>query len=184
MTQQPVLDDARVQLRPFALADAPVVQLLVGDPDVALMTREIPHPYEDGMAETWIRRERRKWSRGQGVAFAVCRKPAGELIGCMSLKLDDANHAGELGYWIGKPWWNLGYATDAARRLLRFGFEELGLHRIHAHHLGSNPGSGRVMQKIGLRYEGRLVGHLLRNDRYEDVELYGLVAADYEGGSR
>ncbi len=179
MPIQPVLDGTRVRLRPFADADAPVVQRLAGDRDVAGMTREIPHPYLDGMAEAWMGNMRRKWGLGEGVAFAVCLQPAGDLIGCVSLAIDAAKRSAEMGYWIGKPYWNQGYATDAARRLLAFGFGELGLQRISAHHLTRNPGSGRVMQKIGLRYEGRRAAHVVHRGGHEDIELYGLAADDY-----
>ena len=51
------------------------------------------------------------------------------------------------GAMLGRPYWGRGYATEAAREVVRYGFERLGLHRIHAEHLGSNPASGRVMQK-------------------------------------
>ena len=67
----------------------------------------------------------------------------------------------ELGYWIGVPWWNRGYATEAGRALLDFGFGTLGLHRIMAHHMMRNPASGRVMQKLGMTRDPREPGHPL-----------------------
>ena len=81
----------------------------------------------------------------------------------------------ELGYWIGKPYWGQGYCTEAARATLDFGFEQLGLNRIFAHHFARNPASGRVMQKIGMTREGRLRQHVKKWDAFEDLELYGIL---------
>ena len=78
----------------------------------------------------------------------------------------------ELGYWIGKPFWGKGYATEAARSLIDFGFTVLGLNRIAARHFARNPASGRVMQKVGMLQTGvdRQAGQ--KWDRYEDFVLY------------
>ena len=84
-----------------------------------------------------------------------------------------------MGYWVGAPYWGRGYCTEAARAILRYGFEELGLHRIHAQHFARNPASGRVMQKIGMVYEGRQHEHVRKWDRFEDSDLYGILASDW-----
>ena len=66
-------------------------------------------------------------------------------MGTITLRPNARDDNAELGYWIGRPYWGHGYATE----VLRYAFEDLGLHRIHAEHLGSNPASGKVMQKSG-----------------------------------
>ena len=81
----------------------------------------------------------------------------------------------ELGYWIGKPYWNKCYASEAAKAILRFGFKELNLHRIHAHHLSRNPASGKVLQKIGMQHEGCLRHHIRKWGKFEDMEMYGIL---------
>ena len=60
----------------------------------------------------------------------------------------------EFGYWLGKPFWGLGYATEAAQRLVRFAFDELGLRRVHAGWFHDNPASGHVLAKLGARHNG------------------------------
>src|SRR5580693_3797445 len=127
--KRPTLETERLVLRPFELSDAPRVQLLAGDRDVAKTTMAIPHPYEAGMAETWIATQPELFDKGKGVAFAVTRMESGELIGCISLVLKLDQQDAELGYWIGKPYWNHGYCSEAARAILHFAFTELRLNR-------------------------------------------------------
>jgi ribosomal-protein-alanine N-acetyltransferase len=72
-----------------------------------------------------------------------------------------------------------GYCTEAAKELVRYGFEDLGLHRIHSNHFGSNLASGKVMQKVGMSYEGTRSEHYKKWGVYEDRVEYGLLARDW-----
>jgi ribosomal-protein-alanine N-acetyltransferase len=175
MTERPTIQTNRLLLRPFTLDDAPVVQELAGERDIASNTLSIPHPYEDGMAEVWISTHQDRYVKGASVVFAIVLKPDESLIGAMGLEISRDNDRAELGYWIGKPYWNMGYCTEAARAVIQYGFERLGLARIFASHLKRNPASGRVMQKVGMVYEGRLRRHVKKWGKYEDLELYGIL---------
>ena len=73
-----------------------------------------------------------------------------------------------------------GYCTEAAAEMLRYAFEDLGLHRVMARHFRSNPASGRVMQKIGMQYEGRMREHFWRWDQAHDIELYGILRREWQ----
>jgi RimJ/RimL family protein N-acetyltransferase len=97
------------------------------------------------------------------------------------LRLDDEHHHGELGYWLGKPYWGMGYATEASREMLRYGFEELKLHRIFASHFKHNAASGRVLTKLGMRHEGCQREHLRKWDQFVDSELYGILRREWKG---
>jgi ribosomal-protein-alanine N-acetyltransferase len=176
---QPTLETERLILRPFDLSDAPMVQLLAGDEAIASTTLIIPHPYEDGLAEEWIRTHPEAFEKGKFINFAIVLKVSGELIGAIGLTLNQEHVHAELGYWIGKPYWNQGYCTEAAREVIRYGFESLSLNRIHAMHLSQNPASGKVMRKIGMRYEGARRQHVLKWGSFEDVELYGILRDEY-----
>lgn len=176
MLRQPNIETTRLLLRPFRSADADAVQRLAGDRAVADTTLKIPHPYEDGLAEKWIANHREWFERREQAVFAVAlRDQQGALIGAIGLRIDRQDDRAELGYWIGKLYWGQGYCTEAARAVLAFGFEQLGLNRICAHHFVRNPASGRVLRKIGMTYEGRLRQHIKKWDAFEDLELYGLV---------
>jgi [ribosomal protein S5]-alanine N-acetyltransferase len=180
MKEQPALKTERLLLRPFTLADAPDVLRLAGDRDIASTTLNIPHPYEPGMAEAWISTHPDAFDRGETVTFALARRADKTLIGAIGLRLEPEHRLAELGYWVGKPYWNQGFATEAARAVIGYGFEELGLNRIYASHLARNPASGRVMQKAGLVYEGRLRQRILKWGVFEDLEIYAILRSDYD----
>jgi RimJ/RimL family protein N-acetyltransferase len=150
MAALPTIATGRLVLRPFTDADAGSVQRLAGDRLVAATTSLIPHPYEDGMAEAWIATHEASWEAGLGPTLAVTLAAAGGLVGAIGLATGREDGVGELGYWIGVPWWGRGYATEAARALAGFGFAELGLRIVRARHFAANPASGRVLEKIGM----------------------------------
>jgi len=180
MKKQPTLETKRLRLRRFTLADAADVQRLAGDRDVA-STMMIPHPYEVGMAEHWVSTHLEGFNRGELATFAITLRESAVLVGAISLTIRRKHSRGELGYWIGKPYWNRGYCTEAAKAILQFGFVELGLNRIHASHFTRNPASGRVMQKIGMTYEGRLRQHVEKWGVFEDLDLYGILPGEFFG---
>lgn len=181
-TRQPSLQTERLVLRPFALADAEDVQRLVGDRDVAEPTSGVPHPYLDGMAESWIKSHRKFYADGRQIVFAITLRESDELIGSISLmEISQGHQRAEIGYWLGKDYWGKGYVTEAARKVIAFGFE-LSLHRIHARCLKRNQASARVLEKAGMQFEGCLRGHELKAGRFEDVLLYGVVKEDWTSG--
>lgn len=112
--------------------------------------------------------------------FAIVRKKQDILIGVIGLHLKKQHDLGELGYWIGEPYWNQGYCTEAAREVIRYGFEELDLNRIQARYMTKNPASGRVMEKIGMQREGTLRQSLHCFDSFEDVHVSAILHEEYE----
>lgn len=173
----PTLETDRLILRPFRPDDAATVQRLAGVPDVALTTQNIPYPYEDGMAEAWIATHGPAWDHGRFLTLAVTTPEEG-VVGAVSLHIAAAHERGELGYWVGQPFWNRGYATEAARTMMTYGFEELGLNRVQARHMTRNPASGRVMEKLGMHTEGVQRGHARAHGEFEDVAMYGILRSD------
>lgn len=183
MKQRPRLHTERLLLRPFALSDAKDVQHLAGDKAIAETTANIPHPYLDGMAEQWIATHQAGFEAGKLVNFAIVLQDADRLIGAISLMHICAQHErGEIGYWIGKRFWNRGYCTEAARAVLAYGFSVLALNRIYGYCSKRNPASGRVMEKIGMLQEGRLRAHDKRWERLEDIVVYGILKSEWPPG--
>lgn len=176
---QPMLKTERLILRPFTLEDAPLVQILAGDKDVASTTRLIPHPYPDGLAVSWISSLPALYEQGDGVRFAITLKE-GALIGSIGLILSLPDHHGEMGYWIGKPYWNSGYCTEAAAAVLQFAFDGLDLERVYARYMGRNPASGRVMAKLGMTQEGILRHHRCKWGQFEDLVVCGILRSEWQ----
>lgn len=175
----PRLETIRLILRAFTLADAPRVQLLAGDKRIAATTALIPHPYPDAEAERWISTHPQVFESGCGVTFAVVRREGNLLIGAMGLEFHSKHRRGEVGYWIGHEFWGQGYATEALKAVLAYGFSR-GVHRIWAEHFAHNPASGRVMQKAGMKHEGTLRHHMVKWDQSVDCEVYGILSTEFD----
>jgi len=180
MKEIPTIECERLILRPFVPEDASEVQRLAGDRAIADTTLNIPHPYKDGMAEEWISSHKGAFAQGQGVTFAVTGKSDGSLLGAIGLMGKTGGHQAEMGYWVGKPYWNMGFCTEAGKAMLKFAFSELGLIRVHASYLSRNPASGRVMEKLGMKHEGTRRHHVRKWDKFEDLELYGILKEEWE----
>lgn len=179
---QPTLTTPRLTLRPFNPSDAPHVRRLADDPDIAANTLTIPHPYPPGHAEAWIATHAPAFDAGLAAVFAITDTQTTDLRGAAGLHLEPDHARAELGYWIGRPFWNHGYATEAARALLAFGFEHLALARIHAAHFPHNPASARILRKLGLRHEGTLRAHVLKNGRRIDLVVYAALREEWQHG--
>lgn len=108
MKKRPILKTSRLTLRPFSLDDAPRVQMLAGDKEIARTTLNIPHPYEDGDAERWIKTHEPLFNEGKLVNFAIVLSDTNELIGVISLVLKKDFDNAEMGYWISVPYWGKG----------------------------------------------------------------------------
>ncbi len=177
----PVLETERLVLRALRLSDAPDVQRLVGAREVAATTLTIPHPYTTSMAEEWIGSHDERRERGEALHWAITRKQDGALLGVIGLELTDKHRRGELGYWVGVPYWRQGYCTEAARAVVRYAFETLELARLVAVHFAGNEASGRVMRKLGMTQEGVLRKHVLKWGQRIDLVCYGLLREEWQG---
>ena len=183
MKKQKEIATKRLTLRRFSLDDAAEVQMLAGNRAIADTTLNIPHPYEDGMAEAWIGTHAETLASGKQVVFAITARQSGRLLGAIGIVTKEHDR-GEMGYWIGQPYWNQGYATEAAKAMIRYGFEELGFNKLTACHLARNPASGRVMEKAGMHFEGCSPQHVKKWGKYEDMIFYGILSdSDASDGS-
>jgi ribosomal-protein-alanine N-acetyltransferase len=176
----PRLETPRLLLRPFMLADAPAVMRIAGSPEVARTTLLIPHPYPSGMAEDWIGSHESAFEKREHVVFAIALRDTNILCGAIGLTLHTRDQRAELGYWLGPEFWNRGYCTEAASAVLRYGFETLKLHRIHAGHFQSNTASGCVLEKIGMRRDGVQHEHHLRFGEFQTRVNYGILSRDWK----
>ena len=180
MSAQPTLATTRLALRPFTPADAPGVQRLAGVREVAATTLHIPHPYPDGAAEAWIATHAAGWESGHTLTWAITECVGSALVGAIGMDVARAHERAEIGYWIARPCWGRGYATEAALAILAAGFGALGLNRIQGTHMTSNPASGRVMEKLGMRLEGTHHQWIRRDGRFEDVAMRAILRSEWD----
>lgn len=176
---RPELKTKRLLLRPFELSDSDRVRKLAGERVIADKMLVIPHPYKKGMAKEWISAHQKKFESGEVVHFAIALNSSRELIGAIGLNIEKRYNRAELGYWIGKEYWNNGYATEAARAVLDFGFRQLKLNKIASSHFARNPASGKVMRKIGMKKEGFRKEHVVKWGEYEDLVDYAILRKEW-----
>ena len=143
--QPPTLKTDRLLLRPFAVSDAEDIKQLAGDKAIADTTLNIPHPYNIETAKEWIGTLQPQFEKGKRTVFAMVDREADRFVGAIELRIDRRYQRGELGYWIGKAYWNRGFCTEAGQAVLAYGFDRLSLHRIYANHFSRNQASGRVV---------------------------------------
>jgi RimJ/RimL family protein N-acetyltransferase len=110
----------------------------------------------------------------------MVRKADQQLMGAISLRPHQRHQRADIGYWIGVPYWNQGYTSEAARRLVDYGFAELGLRRIYASYFSHNIASRRVMEKAGMTYEGTLRQHVERLGKFYDLGYCGILRSEWE----
>ena len=178
--EQPTLETPRLILRRLALEDAPSIAELAGRREIADTTLAIPHPYSEEHARGWISRQAEILREGKEIVFATVAKAKTQLIGTIGLRDIDREHCqAEMGFWIGVDWWGRGYATEAARAVIQFGFETYGLNRIYAHHMLRNPASGRVLEKSGMTSEGVLRERVRKWGIFEDVAALSILRKEF-----
>jgi [ribosomal protein S5]-alanine N-acetyltransferase len=153
------LTTERLVLRPFRRSDAREFTRLAGDWAVASMTSDIPHPLSEAQARAWLQPGRRE------ARFAI--ELDGRLIGGAGYYQRNSGTA-ELGFWLGQEWWGLGYATEANREVLRYGFEVRRLPGFTSSHFVDNHASAGVLRKLGFQPMGR--GRIICAARGYEVE--------------
>jgi RimJ/RimL family protein N-acetyltransferase len=145
-------ETTRLRLRPPVVSDIPALISLLDDYDIASKLERVPHPYSDTEALAYVARAMEKRSNGTGHSFAVTLKADGTFLGGCGVHCEDGVF--DFGYWLGKPFWGRGYATEAVERLARFAFRDLLATQLVAYWHHDNPASGRVLAKLGCRPAG------------------------------
>jgi [ribosomal protein S5]-alanine N-acetyltransferase len=160
--------------------DKPALVKHLHSKDVYNTTLNIPHPYLESHAESWIQRRIEHAERvGREVSLAI-RDTEGKLIGVVgadSLELG-TTHKAEIGYWLAKPFWGQGIMTDAVRAYVDYAFGDLQLLKLTAHTFESNVASARVLEKNGFELEGHLRKHFIKDGELLDARFYGLLKED------
>ncbi len=179
MNKMQEIETRRLLLRPFNLSDAVQVQEMASDYELASLTCRVPHPYDEKAAKEWILSQEQNAKDNKEIVWAITLKADKTLRGAIGIELNIPNDRGEIGYWIGKEFRGCGFCTEAADAILKVAFENLKLNKVCAAHFKRNDASGKVLHKIGMKYEGCLHQHFKKWDHYEDLKLYAILAEEW-----
>jgi RimJ/RimL family protein N-acetyltransferase len=146
----PVLETERLVLRAPRLGDAKTVAALANDRQIAENTARIPHPYKLADAKDWISALA---ARAGETTFLITLKNR-SIIGACGIDVRDDEPTPEIGYWLGRPHWGHGYATEAIRALIDHAFTDLDHSALLAGARVTNPASRRVLEKCGFQWTG------------------------------
>lgn len=156
----PCLNDGRLVVRPFAPDDASAVRDACDDPDVARWIHGLPSPYTLADAESFIAAARERLAAGDRARLAVADEVTGELLGSLSLDLYPDRLAGEIGYWVKREARRRGVALAAARLVVRWGLEAVGVDQLEILTYPGNAASQALAEKLGFSRAGLLRGFL------------------------
>ncbi len=179
-TRVPTLQTSRLLLRAFNQTDAPAIVALMQDGKVSANTLLIPHHYRLEDAIGWIATHPERAKQASGFSFALILRSSGALVGGLGLHPDLTHAHAEIGYWIGTAFWGQGFAAEAGKTIVDWGFSELSLERIHAHVFVGNLSSVRVQEKIGMSLEGRLRNYYRKNGVQIDSEMRSILRTEWE----
>mgnify|MGYP001468115977 CR=1 FL=1 len=164
-------------LRPWKIEDLDNLVKFAGNPKIAAnLTDAFPHPYtrEDGIAYITAHTHPDGVQHPDGVVFAI----EVDGIACGSIGVfpqkDVHRKNAEMGYWLAEEYWGRGIMTEAVRRMIRYGFSAYDVSRIFARPFGSNLASQRVLQKAGMKPEGRFKDAIYKNGRFLDELIYSV----------
>jgi len=169
----PVLKSKRLILRQCLISDADELFNLAKDPK---LTVNLSWENHKNINETCDFIESIQNTENKFI-WAICNKNNNKIMGIIDLRISIKNSMGEMGYWIGVPYWNKGYMTEVVKSVIKFAFDVLNLNRIQALHFLSNPASGRVMEKCNMVFEGILREYLFHKV-YHDCKIYSILRKD------
>ena len=181
MIEQPVIETARLRLRPIERSDASAIQREAGAREIADTMISIPHPYPANEAERYVARQQIEREAGRAVTFSIIHKAEGRFCGLVELRDIDREHSlGELSFWLAVDAWGQGYMSEAVQAVVRYGFEGLGLNRLYAYQMLRNPASGRVLEKNAFKQEGLLRQRVRKWGQFEDVALWAILRQEWQ----
>ena len=185
MTEPVALETSRLVLRELRDDDAPAIHAYASDAEVVRYLDWGPNTPEDTAQFLARARAARAAIPRTAYHLAIVLAASGRLIGGCRIEIRlVANEAGDLGYVLGRPHWGQGYATEAIRALVAFGFETVALHRIWATCDIGNVASARVLEKLGMRREGHIRHAARRKGEWRDSYLYAILEPEWHGRSQ
>lgn len=173
--QHPVLETERLLLRPITMDDAPDVFDYASDPE---SNKYMPWDTHQTIADTiaYLETIPKNYVARERLGFAITLKPDGKYIGaCDFHTISEKHHRVMLGYVLNRKYWGNGYMTEAVREMIRFAFEEMGMHRVAATCDADNIRSSNVMERCGMTLEGVFKDYEVRRGQFIDTKSYSII---------
>jgi RimJ/RimL family protein N-acetyltransferase len=180
----PPLTDGTVTLRPWLERDVPSIVDACRDDEIAWWLDQVPQPYGEADARTYVAMTRRGWKDGTHAAFAVTDAGAGEVLGSVGVHFIDADQSvAEVGYWVRRESRGQRVATRATRLASGWALGPCGIKRLQLRADSRNVASQHVAESAGFRREGvlRSVRFNARQGRRVDFVMYSLLADEFAG---
>lgn len=172
-----IIETPRLRLAAPTAADIPAMAALANDFDIAVRLARLPHPYAEKDAENFIA------SIAPGDPKWAIRRREGDLFMGM-IGIHDLGAGLELGYWLGRPHWALGYASEAVRAVIAHAFTAMGYEALRAAYFDGNDASRRVLEKAGFRETGRSSCFCLATGEDTPQNDMTLLKSDWETSRR
>ena len=174
------IETERLILRSPVYTDIERVAEPINDPVISKYSAYIPYPFTPEEAKKWYSHICWSGSTWGHVILVITSKESGELIGSCWLRPDLCHKKSGIAYWIGRKYWNKGFATEAVGRLARYAFEECGIERLTAAIIVGNDSSVSVAKKLGMELEGTAYKEWWDNDKPVDCHHYVLYKEKWE----
>lgn len=168
-------------LRPFNKNDIPYVFKNWASDEEVVKYLTWPAHNEIKMSEIYVKSELKQYVNRDHYNWAIVLKGLNEPIGSIgAVEIDHRAEKVEIGYSLGKKWWNKGLMTEALNTVIKYFFDVVSVNRVEAKHDVENEASGKVMLKSGLQFEGRSKESDWNNRGIVDTDLYGLTKSEYK----
>ena len=177
--QHPTLETERLILRQLRSDDREAIFDYASDPEVTKYMLFNRHQSIEE-ADVFLESVRVTSEKRERIEFAMELRSTGEFIGVCGLHhFSPQDHRAEVGYVMRRTFWGKGYMVEAVRELLRFAFEEMGMHHVYATCFEANERSARVMERCGMRYEGTMRDHQVIRGEYVTSKLYSILRHEF-----
>ena len=178
----PILKGENVKLRQLCRKDAKRITKLLTQEVSYCLKAIIPNPYKIEDALNFINKSHSNFKSKKGFIFGIDFRGAtvelssSPFVGIISIEnIDHINRNAEVGYWIGKEYWNRGIATESLALVIDYAFNILDLHKLYASVFVQNAASIHVLEKCNLRREGELHEQKYKHGKFRNILLYGMT---------
>ncbi|MDR1590640.1 MAG: GNAT family N-acetyltransferase [Puniceicoccales bacterium] len=175
----PVLGTERLVLRAIHSKDWDDLTEVFSDYETVYMLAFMPWPFDRDRVKIYMMNLNYAMEMGHSLYWAITLPGEDRFIGGIGLTLEHAHDRAEMHFWLAKKYWNKGYMTEVARRVVDYIFRDLGLNRLDINHLNVNIGSQRVIEKCGFKLECEKDDFCKKEGKYENMKFYRLLRREY-----